>query len=272
VTQMVNLLSVRMELGAPMICMFLLDNPDHYASHNFKPFHWSRYNGRMFGLSRVYDYIYRPSELENMSLYDWIRKCERVRIPKSNKNYRLEKDLCDIEVEEYGHEFEYSSDPDSDMSEDEIDTDTEPQHKKNVFHQEMDENSLPTPAAKTNLSRNLFPFVHGHPLADSHAIELSTEDKEIVPNFIGPGLPRRDKGDWEYYCMTMLVFFRPWHSGKDLKQVNESWDESFLNYKFTERSCDIMNTFQLRYQCLDSRDDFRAQRNRATLSDAILES
>ncbi|THU95847.1 hypothetical protein K435DRAFT_563755, partial [Dendrothele bispora CBS 962.96] len=43
VTQMVNLLSVRMELGAPMICMYLLDNPDHYTSHKFTPFHWKSY-------------------------------------------------------------------------------------------------------------------------------------------------------------------------------------------------------------------------------------
>ncbi|THU92680.1 hypothetical protein K435DRAFT_627172, partial [Dendrothele bispora CBS 962.96] len=69
-------------------------------------------------------------------------------------------------------------------------------------------------------------FLNGHPLADSHAVEVST-DKEIVPNFIGPGLPRRDKGNCEYghictyrceyYCMTMLVLFKPWRSGKDLK-------------------------------------------------------
>ncbi|THU95125.1 hypothetical protein K435DRAFT_610416, partial [Dendrothele bispora CBS 962.96] len=43
VTQMVNLLSVRMELGAPMICMYLLDQPDHYTSHKFVPFHWKSY-------------------------------------------------------------------------------------------------------------------------------------------------------------------------------------------------------------------------------------
>ncbi|THV00663.1 hypothetical protein K435DRAFT_573950, partial [Dendrothele bispora CBS 962.96] len=43
ITQMVNLLAVRMELGAPMICMYLLDHPDHYTSHEFRPFHWKSY-------------------------------------------------------------------------------------------------------------------------------------------------------------------------------------------------------------------------------------
>jgi len=111
-------------------------------------------------------------------------------------------------------------------------------------------------------------------LADSHVIEVSNQNIEFVPNFIGPGLPRRDKGDCEYYCLTMLVFFKPWCSGKDLKHANESWDKSFVNYNFTKRSCDIMDNFQLRYECLDSHDDFRAQRNvvaGTTLSNAILD-
>ncbi|THU94959.1 hypothetical protein K435DRAFT_667372, partial [Dendrothele bispora CBS 962.96] len=239
VTQMVNLLSVRMELGAPMICMYLLDNPDHYTSHKFKPFHWSSYvtevekawnteqnndnkvvlikkNGRIFGLSQVYDYVYRPSELENMTLYDWIRRY---------------------------------------MDEDRIDSGL--QHGKTSTNEDIiDENSLPTPAIKKNLPTNHFPFIYGHPLADSHAIKLSPEDSELVPNFIGPGLPRRDKGNRECYCMTMLVFFKPWRSGRDLKQADESWDNCFINHNFIKRYHDIMNNFQLRYECLDSRDDF----------------
>ncbi|THU83627.1 hypothetical protein K435DRAFT_689223 [Dendrothele bispora CBS 962.96] len=279
VTQMVNLLSVRMELGAPLICMYLLDNPDHYTSHKFKAFHWIvliKKNGRIFGLSRVYDYVYRPSELEHISLYDWIRRCERVKIPKPNKNSRLKKSsesLFDTNMEVSDSEFDFNSDPDSDIDGDR--PEPESHQRRNVTHQKItDDTFLPTPAIKKNLPKKLFPFVYGHPLADSHAIELSTEDKGLVPNFIGPGLPRRDKGDREYYCMTMLVLFKPWRSGKDLKQVDQSWDESFVRHCFTKRSCDIMNNFQLRYECLDSRDDFRTQRSKmagTTLSDAILD-
>ncbi|THU83412.1 hypothetical protein K435DRAFT_611202, partial [Dendrothele bispora CBS 962.96] len=105
--------------------MYLLDQPDHYTSHKFVPFHWKSYitevqngwendqtelqtsdykvmlirkNGRIFGLSKVYDYIYRPSDLENMSLYNWITLCERVSISKKYQNKDTELD-CDLDME-----------------------------------------------------------------------------------------------------------------------------------------------------------------------------
>jgi hypothetical protein len=43
INKMVNLLSTKLELGAPMVCMYLLDNPDHYKNHTFIPFHWESY-------------------------------------------------------------------------------------------------------------------------------------------------------------------------------------------------------------------------------------
>ena len=42
-TKIVNLLSTKMEMGSPMICMYLLGNPDHYTDHDFKPFYWQSY-------------------------------------------------------------------------------------------------------------------------------------------------------------------------------------------------------------------------------------
>ena len=91
--KVVNLLSAKMEMGAPMICMYLLDNPDHYTDHTFVPFYWQSYvteacscfeetilenfekhkvalikhKGRIIGLSPVFDYIYCPAELHFMT-------------------------------------------------------------------------------------------------------------------------------------------------------------------------------------------------------------
>ena len=53
--------------------------------------------------------------------------------------------------------------------------------------------------------------------------------------------------------------FKPWRSGNDLKNEQESWDESFTNHEFTQRELEIMNNFNLRYECLDARDDFSSQ-------------
>ncbi|KAF8868381.1 hypothetical protein BD779DRAFT_1399399, partial [Infundibulicybe gibba] len=96
-----------MEMGSPMVCMYLLGHPDHYKSHEFALFYWQSYvrearkfwheedahcemmapdkvalikrYGRIVGLSPVYDYIYRPVELLDMCLYDWIQRCRRVK-------------------------------------------------------------------------------------------------------------------------------------------------------------------------------------------------
>ena len=80
-TKIVNILSAKTEMGSPMICMYLLANPDHYTSHMFVPFYWQSFvtqvrqdfnadeqevqiitlikkKEKNFGLSPVYDYIY----------------------------------------------------------------------------------------------------------------------------------------------------------------------------------------------------------------------
>ena len=92
-TKMVNTMSAKLELGSPMICLYLLGNPDHYTSHQFVPFYWLSFvqevrkawdedltgeppqkigmlkrNGRIVGVSHVHDYIHRAKELDDVSL------------------------------------------------------------------------------------------------------------------------------------------------------------------------------------------------------------
>lgn len=64
--------------------------------------------------------------------------------------------------------------------------------------------------------------------------------------------------------MTMLTFFRPWRSGKDLKENTETWEEAFGKYEFKEKAKRLMLNFNLRYECLDARDDFHAQLKKRT--------
>lgn len=271
VTQMVNLLSVKMELGAPMICMYLLDNPDHYTSHKFKSFYWKNYvnevqkcwtisdenspstkdkvillrkrNG-VVALSQVYDYIYRPPHLEKMCLYDWVQLCERVKVS-------TKKDVCDSES---------FNDADSDIESNASDSDSDAGFESDNEHSTHEYPQGPKPVSKEKLARNVFPFVHGHPLADSHALKVVSDDKRLVPNFIGGTLPRADKGNREYYCTVMLTLFKPWRAGENLKNKGQSWDNAFDNFQFTPQQKQILKNFQVRYECLDSRDDYNAQR------------
>jgi hypothetical protein len=81
----------------------------------------------------------------------------------------------------------------------------------------------------------------------------------MVPNFIGGTLPRCDQGDHEYYCSTMLTLFKPWQSGFNLKSKDTTWDETFVDHKFTSRQTQLINNFNICYGCLDAWDDFRAE-------------
>ena len=85
------------------------------------------------------------------------------------------------------------------------------------------------------------------------------KQKSHVPNMI-PSLPRQDKGDRSYYCCTMLTLFKPWRDGLDLKSTEEDWDEVFNKHSFTDRQKQLMNNFNIKYECHDARDDFRLQR------------
>jgi hypothetical protein len=60
----------------------------------------------------------------------------------------------------------------------------------------------------------------------------------------------------------MLTLFKPWRSGKDLKSSDESWDKGFVAHEFTKRQMEIMKYFNLRYDCLDARDDYSAKRDK----------
>ncbi|KAJ6456527.1 hypothetical protein C8R45DRAFT_801595, partial [Mycena sanguinolenta] len=74
----------------------------------------------------------------------------------------------------------------------------------------------------------------------------------------GGALPRSDKGDHEYYCMTMLTLFKAWRDPNDLKDNLSTWNQTFLEHRFTERRAQLLKNFNLRYECNDARDDYCA--------------
>ncbi|KAJ7715111.1 hypothetical protein B0H16DRAFT_1256649, partial [Mycena metata] len=92
-----------MEIGSPMAAMYMLGNPDHYASHTYVPFAWrshalfvrafwasrdivledgmvqeekvlvTRLNGQFVPGSSVDDYRYRPFVHQTLTLFEWIQ-------------------------------------------------------------------------------------------------------------------------------------------------------------------------------------------------------
>jgi Helitron helicase-like domain at N-terminus/PIF1-like helicase len=247
-TKIVNLLSAKAEMGSPMICMYLLGNPDHYTSHTFVPFYWQSFvtqvrqdfdedeqevqkitlikkKGKIVGLSPVYDYIYRSPDLEDVCLYDWVQRFQRKKVKKPKS-----ESCSTAETNEL-------IDADCDIS----------------FESVSEKNDI-------KKAQSTFHFTEKHSLHDSHASHLISNFEKRVPNFIGANLPRCDQGDREYYCCTMLTLFKPWRRGRDLKEsLQASWDGTFNEHEFRSQEVQLMKNFNIRYECLDARDDYRAQ-------------
>ncbi|KAF9459636.1 hypothetical protein BDZ94DRAFT_1119670, partial [Collybia nuda] len=230
--QMVNRMRAKMEFGSPMISLYLLGNPDHYTSHRFKLFYWKAFkvtlikdNGRIVGLSPVHDYIYRSPNLENMSLYEWVARCTW----ETNRKQSTAQNI---------------------PSEDRLDE---------LVPDELQDNEPELNNTEESTHSTWYKFSDTHPFSASHITRCVPYEKCSVPNFCGGILPRCDHGDREYYCTTMLTFFKPWRTGLELKDAHQSWDEAFLAHQFGDEDNKVIQNFNLWYECLDARDDFRAQ-------------
>ena len=282
ITKMVNNISANMETGSPMAAMYVLKNPDHYTDHDFAPFFWINYvmearsawqtsdneshdylcsekvtlvkrNGRIIGLSGVYDYVFRPLELEHLCLYDWVRLCIREKARGCVSNTQNESELDNTDRTD---DLEESAGIDMDADGSSVESDHESEGVPDDIQDRKVDSATP---------KGLFRFTKMHPLYKSHKLRCVGEDKARIPNFIGQTLPRRDQGDREWYCMTMLVLFVPWRSGLHLKGQLQSWDDAFLAHKFTERQMAIMDHFNLRYECMDACDDFHNQMKQSAI-------
>jgi hypothetical protein len=89
----------------------------------------------------------------------------------------------------------------------------------------------------TGRSNAIMSFYSKHPLSGSHGVKYIVNNAARVPNIVGANLPRCDKGDREYYCRTMLVLFKPWRQGTDLKAADQLWEEIFKTTLSLKNRC-----------------------------------
>ena len=271
VTKIVNALTAKLEIGGPMASLYLLGNPDHYTNQRFVVFYWKSYvtevlkawkqdddvrsdkvvllknvDGEYIGLSMVDDYMYRPYELNEKSLYEWIQISTRLKRSKAEqKKFQSQK-------------HEVVKPPVVLWADEDVDTDFESGSEYSDSFQ----------APKKVDLHGKYAFLQNHPLHETHQISIS-KSKVLVPNFAGGSLPRCDRGDREYYCTTMLTLFKPWRHGKNLKEDDQSWDEAFTDYKFTLRQTELMKFFNIRYECNDARDDYSKLLKQKNATDGV---
>ncbi|KAJ7085288.1 hypothetical protein C8R44DRAFT_752888 [Mycena epipterygia] len=288
--KMVNSMSSKMEIGSPMASMYLLGHPDHYASHKYVTFWWKAYvlfvrsfwltetgfrdsddeeahekvpigkqDGIFVATSGVDDYRYRPVVYNNVTLYEWIQ-CSEKKARNQKERIEFEDELrlakymkADYyraairRLEEEGNVSARESSAQSQEEEDISDWETDDEDEVIVNKQaELDSRRKPTRHA----------FIPAHPLFLSHAVSCDfSRLNTIIPNFIGGAIPRSDKGDRSFYCLTMMTLFKPWRSPADLKDSESTWDQIFNEHDFTPRQNELMRNFNVRYECNDARDD-----------------
>ncbi|KAJ6545639.1 hypothetical protein B0H19DRAFT_955240, partial [Mycena capillaripes] len=295
--KMVNSMSAKMEIGSPMASMYLLGNPDHYASHNYVPFAWRQYvqfvrnfwvesmkqeeeegeeedrpdeervpigrmDGRFVPASTVDDYRYRPIEYSNLSLYEWVQCSTKLkRTPRQRAAF--EEDIR-LTAPSHARPGYYTAalarlqEDDENCSDQEERLEDEPDDEEYYNHTE--EEFKPSTVMHNDGEPVQHPFVPKHPLFLSHSATCDfAKLYTAIPNFIGGSIPRSDKGDRAAYCMSILTLFKPWRSPADLKDGVSTWEQAFKERLFTERQFQLIKNFDVRYECNDARDDHFAQ-------------
>ncbi|KAJ7122510.1 hypothetical protein C8R43DRAFT_847118, partial [Mycena crocata] len=265
--QMINSMSTKMEIGSPMASMYLLGNPDHYKSHEYVNFAWRSYvafvrnfwgkqtkpvndtdedkedlltvrnqDGTFVAASVVDDYRYRPVIYESLNLYEWIQCSEKKARTKGEQAEFLEQLDLNRELDGIINSRPAEDELSDDGNEDEDDLDFENAYKM-IRHS----------------------FLVGHDFHKSHSVHCDFRKLDyVIPNFLGGAIPRADKGDREYYCVTMMTLFKAWRTPADLKDSLSSWDETFIEHEFTPREEELIGNFNIRYECNDARDDHYA--------------
>jgi hypothetical protein len=281
-TQIVNSLTAKMEIGGPMASLYVLGNPDHYTNYQFVPFYWrgyvkqvlnafddnlnkdaeinkipdkvviSKVNGSLVGLSKIDDYIFRPTIYDHVNLYDWIRLAKKER--KKEKNSKQSKAV----------KYDGIDENNLNINQNETNVIFDDDHNNFIHNNDSEEEQDECEYKNTQNQSlgNKYSFQSDHPQYETHQIHLLKDNYSKIPNFIPNMLPRPDCGDREYYCCTMLTFFKPWRLGTNIKAKSDSWDKTFVNHEFTRQQLDIMKYMNVRYECLDAHDDYSAKRKK----------
>ncbi|KAJ7915337.1 hypothetical protein B0H13DRAFT_1499171, partial [Mycena leptocephala] len=193
VRKMVNSMSAKMEIGSPMASMYLLGHPDHYASHIYATFFW-----------KSYVHCVRSFWVNEMDQVDPDQRDTDEGVPLGKQDGKI---IATSAVDDYRYRpaaYEHISLYEwVQCSEKKLRT------KKERLHdwETDDEDETIVASHEANLKANLpsqHSFLPEHDLFYSHSVSCDfSKTSRVIPNFIGGAMPRADKGDRSYYCLTM---------------------------------------------------------------------
>ena len=104
-------------------------------------------------------------------------------------------------------------------------------------------------------------YLPSHPKFEMVQHVLRRMGHNNLPNFIGGRFPTGDDDDTHnVYHASMLMLLKPWRNIiRDLKGVNQTWEESFLSFvngltNENKRIHDILSSIRYLHDCEVSRD------------------
>ncbi|KAJ7819661.1 hypothetical protein B0H13DRAFT_1921613 [Mycena leptocephala] len=186
-------------------------------------------DGSYLAWSIVDDYRFRPLIYENVNLYEWVQCSEKkARSRKERREFeeqvKIHNELTENDEgiafnQDYEPEYDADSDLDDfiddDLAESDISIENNSDSDNDSDWNSEDEDAIIVEKEnqKSKAHRvTRHPFLPAHEAAFmTHAVHCDFKKLDnIIPNFMGGAVPRADKGDREYYCMTMMTLFKPW--------------------------------------------------------------
>jgi len=193
IMKIVNALASKMEIGSPMACLYLLDNPDHYTGYTFVPFWWRSYvqsvNKSFQDTNKV------KSTVDNSSGDIVATGVEKVIDDGLEDNVVLGLEVSCYISKLVVNDYIYHPECYANLNLLQwIQTNNKKNRSKKsteVFSLLVESGGLP-PA-----SRSKYVLFHPlHPLYLTHKVNCDFNRlKSVVPNFSGGSLPQRDQGD-----------------------------------------------------------------------------
>ncbi|KAJ6585943.1 hypothetical protein B0H19DRAFT_927520, partial [Mycena capillaripes] len=191
--QMINSMSTKMEIGSPMASMYLLGNQDHYTSHAYVNFSWRTYVNfvQNYWIGQVNDENIKVDEIEEDSIALHNNHGEVV-------GSSIIDDYCKRPtIYERVNLYEWIQTHQK----------TELNNKEKLeFIEERNQHLLLNTQTRLDKENKFIKhaFQDDHNEVDSFGVFCDfSRLHNIIPNFMGGALPRSDRGDREYYCMSI---------------------------------------------------------------------
>ena len=215
--------------------------------------------------SLLENYLLRSSELEDVCLWDYMSRVEKVSKVADKKKHRWRRshdddDLCSGNDLDLGDgNADIADDSGADESEDDEPPDCASVPSLWDLHIHGNKHLL-----STRQKRPRIDFATSHPEYSIHYQQVRKHDMHLVPVPLRASIPRRDRADTkERHTRLMLILLKPWTDFHNLKPVNTSWLEAYNTFVATSqpRFIALINNMQILHECRDSRNDHFTKHN-----------